>query len=131
MVVVELMVPVEGGSLWVQDTRGDGVPAVLLHPGWGDTGIWDAVVEPVCGAGAVPAAGPRLGGVVWACAAGRVSRRPAPPPFGRLAELAIPTRLFLGDLEYPMVADSAAAAARQIPGCELTTLEGADHLSPL
>jgi hypothetical protein len=35
------------------------------------------------------------------------------PTFGRLAGLAIPTRLFLGDLEYSMVADYAAAA--QVP----------------
>jgi pimeloyl-ACP methyl ester carboxylesterase len=240
MVVVELMVPVEGGAVWVQDTGGDAVPAVLLHPGWGDAGIWDAVVERVgaavrvirydsrgyrnspaptvpftelgdllsvldglgvgravlvghSGGGATASAmavlhpgrvcslillSPGFDGYPWpedpfwaemsaleeagdfdgaialglrtwsrsgadsvarsqirsavlAFAAEADFRQPGPPIFGRLAELAIPTRLFVGDLEYPMVADCAAAAARQIPGCEVTTLEGADHLIPL
>jgi pimeloyl-ACP methyl ester carboxylesterase len=38
---MELMVPTGGGEVWVRDSGGDGVPAVLLHPGWGDSGIWD------------------------------------------------------------------------------------------
>lgn len=241
MVVVELTVPVDGGTVWVQDTGGDGVPVVLLHPGWGDAGIWDAVVERVGAAvrvvrydsrgyrnspaptvpftalgdlvsvldglgiaravlvghsggggtasalavlhprrvcslillapgfdgypwpaedpffaeisalekagdfdgaielglrtwsrsGADPVARSQIRSAVTAFAAEAGFRQPDPPTFGRLAELAIPTCLFLGDLEYPMVADCVAAAARQIPGCRLTTLEGADHLIPL
>jgi len=41
------MVQVEGGQLWAQDTgtagsAGDrGEAVVLLHPGWGDSRIWD------------------------------------------------------------------------------------------
>lgn len=233
--------PVEGGTVWVQDTGGDGVPAVLLHPGWGDAGIWDVVVEQVgaavrvvrydsrgyrnspaptvpftalgdlvsvldglgieravlvghSGAGGTATAlalshprrvcalillAPGFDGYPWptddpywaemsaleqagdvegAIAAGlrtwsRSGADPVaesqirsavlafvaeagfhqadPPTFGRLDELAIPTRLFLGDLEYPMVADCATAAARQIPGCQVTSLQGADHLIPL
>jgi pimeloyl-ACP methyl ester carboxylesterase len=38
---MELMVSVGGGEVWVRDSGGDGLPAVLLHPGWGDSGIWD------------------------------------------------------------------------------------------
>ena len=40
---MELMVPVGGGEVWVRDSGGTGVPAVLIHPGWGDSGIWDEV----------------------------------------------------------------------------------------
>ena len=40
---MEQMVPVGGGEVWVRDSGGSGVPAVLLHPGWGDSGIWDDV----------------------------------------------------------------------------------------
>ena len=38
---MEHMVPAGGGEVWVRDSGGVGVPAVLLHPGWGDSGIWD------------------------------------------------------------------------------------------
>jgi pimeloyl-ACP methyl ester carboxylesterase len=44
---VETVVQVEGGQLWAQDTgpgdsAGDrGEAVVLLHPGWGDSRIWD------------------------------------------------------------------------------------------
>lgn len=38
---MDLMVPVTNGEVWAQDTGGDGQPVVLLHPGWGDSTIWD------------------------------------------------------------------------------------------
>ena len=41
---MELSVPVEGGGIWAEDTGGDGPPLVLMHPGWGDSAIWDPVV---------------------------------------------------------------------------------------
>src|SRR5262245_52433440 len=49
------MVQVEGGQIWAQDTwqrdaagdRGDAV--VLLHPGWGDSRIWDEVLVRLAG----------------------------------------------------------------------------------
>jgi 3-oxoadipate enol-lactonase len=44
------MVPVEGGEVWAEDTApgGDagspGEAVVMLHPGWGDSRIWDPVL---------------------------------------------------------------------------------------
>lgn len=31
--------------MWAEDSGGDGPPIVLVHPGWGDSRIWDPVVE--------------------------------------------------------------------------------------
>jgi len=42
---MELAVPVGGGQLWAGDTGGDGQVLVLLHPGWGDSSIWQPVLE--------------------------------------------------------------------------------------
>jgi 3-oxoadipate enol-lactonase len=42
---VELTIPVAGGGVWAQDTGVDGIPLVLLHPGWGDSTIWDPVLD--------------------------------------------------------------------------------------
>jgi len=42
---VELTIPVSGGEIWARDTGGDGTPLVLLHPGWGDSSIWDPMVD--------------------------------------------------------------------------------------
>lgn len=36
--------PVDGGHLWADDTGGDGPVLVLLHPGWGDSSIWEPVL---------------------------------------------------------------------------------------
>jgi pimeloyl-ACP methyl ester carboxylesterase len=41
---VELVIPVPGGEVHTQDTGGDGTPLVLIHPGWGDSTIWDPVL---------------------------------------------------------------------------------------
>jgi 3-oxoadipate enol-lactonase len=38
-------VPVSGGHLWADDTGGDGLAVVLLHPGWGDSSIWLPVLD--------------------------------------------------------------------------------------
>ena len=40
---MEMMVQAGGGEVWVRDSGGEGVPVVLLHPGWGDSGIWDEI----------------------------------------------------------------------------------------
>lgn len=41
---MESMIPVPRGEVWAEE-RGAGEPAlVLLHPGWGDSGIWDGVL---------------------------------------------------------------------------------------
>jgi 3-oxoadipate enol-lactonase len=44
---MELMVQTGGGEVWVRDSGGEGVPVVLLHPGWGDSGIWDEIAEKI------------------------------------------------------------------------------------
>ncbi|UQI45151.1 alpha/beta fold hydrolase [Streptomyces sp. HU2014] len=41
---MELMVSVKGGEVWADDSGGDGPPLVLLHPGIGDSALWDPVV---------------------------------------------------------------------------------------
>jgi pimeloyl-ACP methyl ester carboxylesterase len=38
------MVAVDGGTVWADDSGGDGPPLVLLHPGVGDSRIWDPVL---------------------------------------------------------------------------------------
>ena len=38
------MVAVEGGDVWADDSGGDGPPLVLLHPGIGDSRIWEPVL---------------------------------------------------------------------------------------
>jgi 3-oxoadipate enol-lactonase len=38
------MVKVDGGAVWADDSGGDGPPLVLLHPGVGDSRIWDLVL---------------------------------------------------------------------------------------
>jgi 3-oxoadipate enol-lactonase len=38
------MVTVDGGTVWAEDSGGDGPPLVLLHPGTGDSRIWDPVL---------------------------------------------------------------------------------------
>ncbi|MCC3766843.1 alpha/beta fold hydrolase [Streptomyces sp. UNOC14_S4] len=46
---MELMVPVDGGEVWADDSGGDGPPLVLLHPSVGDSTIWDALVPRLAG----------------------------------------------------------------------------------
>jgi 3-oxoadipate enol-lactonase len=41
---VELVIPVEGGAVWAEDTGGDATPLVLMHPGWGDSTISDPMM---------------------------------------------------------------------------------------
>ena len=37
------MIAVDGGEVWADDSGGDGPPLALLHPGVGDSRIWDPV----------------------------------------------------------------------------------------
>jgi 3-oxoadipate enol-lactonase len=39
-----MMIGVSGGEVWAEDSGGDGPPLVLLHPGWGDSSIWDPML---------------------------------------------------------------------------------------
>lgn len=41
------MVKVDGGTVWADDSGGDGPPLVMLHPGVGDSRIWDPVLAPL------------------------------------------------------------------------------------
>jgi 3-oxoadipate enol-lactonase len=41
---MELRIPVGGGEVWVEHVAGPGVPVVLLHPGVGDSRVWDPVM---------------------------------------------------------------------------------------
>jgi len=45
MPAMELIIPVDGGEVWAEDTGGNGLPLVLLHPGWGDSAIWDPMLR--------------------------------------------------------------------------------------
>ena len=40
---MESMVQVKGGEIWADDSGGDGIPVVLLHPGVADSRVWDRV----------------------------------------------------------------------------------------
>ena len=41
------MVAVDGGQVWADDSGGDGQALVLLHPGVGDSRIWEPVLAPL------------------------------------------------------------------------------------
>ena len=41
---MELRIPVGGGEVWAEHLAGSGVPVVLLHPGVGDSRVWDRVM---------------------------------------------------------------------------------------
>jgi pimeloyl-ACP methyl ester carboxylesterase len=41
---MELRIPAGPDELWTEHLAGDGVPIVLLHPGIGDSRVWDLVV---------------------------------------------------------------------------------------
>jgi 3-oxoadipate enol-lactonase len=46
---MERAIPVAGGEIWAEDTGGGGVPLVLMHPGWGDSAIWDPLIGRLAG----------------------------------------------------------------------------------
>jgi pimeloyl-ACP methyl ester carboxylesterase len=45
--MADAMVAVDGGQVWADDSGGDGPPLVLLHPGVGDSRIWEPVLAPL------------------------------------------------------------------------------------
>jgi 3-oxoadipate enol-lactonase len=46
---MELVIPVTGGEIWAEDSGADGIPLVLMHPGWGDAAIWDPLIARLAG----------------------------------------------------------------------------------
>jgi 3-oxoadipate enol-lactonase len=42
--VAETVIAVDGGEVWADDSGGSGRPVVLLHPGVGDSRIWEPVL---------------------------------------------------------------------------------------
>lgn len=42
--MADTTIAVDGGEVWAGDSGGDGPPLVLLHPGVGDSRIWDPVL---------------------------------------------------------------------------------------
>jgi 3-oxoadipate enol-lactonase len=42
--VTEMMIALDGGEVWADDSGGDGPPLVLLHPGIGDSRVWDPLL---------------------------------------------------------------------------------------
>ena len=46
---MERSIPVADGEIWAEDTGGDGLPLVLMHPGWGDSAIWDPLIGRLAG----------------------------------------------------------------------------------
>jgi len=42
--MAEMMITVDGGDVWADDSGGDGPPLVLLHPGIGDSRIWQPLL---------------------------------------------------------------------------------------
>jgi pimeloyl-ACP methyl ester carboxylesterase len=47
--VAETVIAVDGGEVWADDSEGGGPPVILLHPGVGDSRIWEPVL-PALGA---------------------------------------------------------------------------------
>jgi pimeloyl-ACP methyl ester carboxylesterase len=43
------MIAVDGGKVWADDSGGDGPALVMLHPGVGDSRIWEPVLAPLTG----------------------------------------------------------------------------------
>jgi len=44
---MEKMIEVDGGTVWAEDTGGPGSRVVLLHPGIGDSRIWNPILPPL------------------------------------------------------------------------------------
>jgi pimeloyl-ACP methyl ester carboxylesterase len=47
--MTETMIAVEGGEVWADDSGGDLPPLVLLHPGIGDSRIWEPLLPALTG----------------------------------------------------------------------------------
>ena len=142
------MIAVDGGEVWADDSGGDGPPLVLLHPGIGDSRIWEPVQPALAasyrvvrydarGFGRSPSARPtpevmeQLRSGARAEVSSGDMQQQDPPVYGRLGEISVPTSLLVGDADYPPLIQANREAAARIGGCELTVVSGMDHLPPL
>jgi 3-oxoadipate enol-lactonase len=48
--MTSMMIAVDGGEVWADDSGGDGPALVLLHPGVGDSRFWEPVLGPLTAA---------------------------------------------------------------------------------
>lgn len=46
---MEMLIPVDGGEIWAEDTGGPGVPVVLTNSDWCESSCWDATVGELSG----------------------------------------------------------------------------------
>ena len=116
------MIAVDGGEIWTDDSGGDGPPLVLLHPGIGDSRIWEPVLPALAASYRVIRYDARGFGRSPAAAA----------KFSLLADLiSVPASLLVGDADYPPLIQANREAAARTRGCELTVVPGMDHLPPL
>lgn len=40
-----MLIAIDTSEIWVEDSDGEGPAVVFLHPGWGDSTIWDEVIR--------------------------------------------------------------------------------------
>ena len=106
--------------------RGDGPPLVLLHPGVGDSRIW----EPVLPALTAEVMEQLRSGARAEISSGDMQQED-PPVYGRLGEISVPASLLVGDADYPPLIQANREAAARIRNCELIVVPGMDHLPPL
>ncbi|MGC0312420.1 alpha/beta fold hydrolase [Kitasatospora acidiphila] len=82
-------------------------------------------------AGSDPAAAAQLRSAAKAWPGEDEFLREDPPSYDRLGEVAVPSALLVGDLDWPPQIELNLEMARRLPGCRLTVLPGVDHLPPL
>ena len=120
------MIAVDGGEVWADDSGGDGPPLVLLHPGVGDSRIW----EPVLPALTAEVMEQLRSGARAEISSGDMQQED-PPVYGRLGEISVPASLLVGDADYPPLIQANREAAARVRNCELIVAPGMDHLPPL
>lgn len=92
--------------------------AAVIRRAWGASGDTPEVIEQSRSSARADIATGDLG-------------QPEQPVYGRLGEIAVPTALMVGDLDYPPLVVKDREAAALIPGCEFQLVPGMDHYPPL